>query len=452
MVERIEIGEPAELTATQIAVHLASGALSAEAVTRACLERIEAMDSSIHAWAYYDPQLAVMQAKEADRRRAQGLPLGPLHGVPIGLKDIIDARGMPTENGTPLDAGKRPWEDATLTQRLRNAGAVILGKTVTSELAYFHPGPTTNPHDATRTPGGSSSGSAAAVAAGMVPFAVGTQTNGSVIRPASFCGVVGYKPSFGSVPRTGVLKAAQSLDQVGFFARSIDDVALAATVMGADGQDRDCHLNPGPLLDMALSEPPVTPDIAMVHTPFSERLEPETSAGFSELIEVLGEHGTETALPEVFGRGAGWLAAIMASEMTRNLGHYAEQDAGQVSDAFKALMEQGRGVSAVDYLAARDMQPVLLDALEPLFERFDAIITPAAPGEAPADLSTTGDPIFCTLWSLCGLPAITLPLLSGPNNMPVGVQLVGAYGQDAQLLRTARWVLKQCQSNDEGAT
>lgn len=449
MVERMAMGDPALMTATEIAAHVADGALSAEAVTKACLQRIEALEPTVRAWAFCDPKLAMMEAREADRRRAQGRPMGPLHGVPVGLKDIIDARGMPTENGTPLDSGKRPLKDATVTRRLRDAGAIILGKTVTSELAYFHPGPTTNPHDPARTPGGSSSGSAAAVAAGMVPFAVGTQTNGSVIRPASFCGVVGFKPSFGTVPRTGVLRAAPSLDQVGFFARSIEDVALAAAVMGPDGEDQGCDFNAGPLLDTAMSTPPVTPDIAMVHTPFSERLDPETKSGFAEIVEVLGEHGTETALPELFGRGAGWLAAIMASEMTRNLGHYVEKDPSQVSDAFKALMEQGGQVSAVDYLAARDMQPVLLEALEPLFERFDAIITPAAPGEAPADLTTTGDPIFCTLWTLCGLPAVTLPLLNGPNGMPVGVQLVGAYGQDAQLLRTARWLLAQCQTDEE---
>ncbi len=451
MVEPVKTGDPALLTATEIAAQLADGVLTAEAVTKACLDRIEALEPTVRAWAFCEPQFALMQAKEADRRRAQGRPLGPLHGVPVGLKDIIDARGMPTENGTSLDSGNRPLKDATVTARLRNAGAVILGKTVTSELAYFHPGPTTNPHDSSRTPGGSSSGSAAAVAAGMVPFAVGTQTNGSVIRPASFCGVVGYKPSYGTVPRTGVLKAAPSLDQVGFFARSIEDVALAATVMGPDGEDGDCSFNAGPLLETALSTPPVTPDIAMVHTPFSERLEPETKAGFAEIIDVLGDHGTETVLPELFGRGAGWLATIMASEMARNLGHYPEKDPEQVSDAFKALMNQGNQISAVDYLAARDMQPILLEALEPLFERFDAIITPAAPGEAPADLTTTGDPIFCTLWTLCGLPAVTLPLLSGPNGMPVGVQLVGAYGQDAQLLRTARWLLAQCQT-DGGET
>ncbi|MBS3785773.1 MAG: amidase [Gammaproteobacteria bacterium] len=449
MVKRIEIGEPANLTASEIIYQLAEGSLSAEAVTKACLARIEALEPSVHAWAHYDSQLALMQAKEADRRRMQGLPLGPLHGVPIGLKDIIDARGLPTENGTPLDAGNRPLEDATLTRRLRNAGAVILGKTVSSELAYFHPGPTTNPHDPNRTPGGSSSGSAAAVAAGMVPFAVGTQTNGSVIRPAAFCGVVGYKPSFGAVPRTGVLKAAQSLDHVGFFARSVEDIALAACVMGPDDKDAGCTINPGPLLETALSDPLVAPDLAMVYTPFRKRLDETTLAGLAEVVDVLGEHATETELPEVFGRGAGWLATIMASEMARNLNHYVERGSDQISDAFKALMDQGNSTLAVDYLAARDMQQVLVDSLDPLFERFDAIMTPAAIGEAPADLTSTGDPIFCTLWTFCGLPAITLPILTGSNNMPVGVQLVGRRGQDAKLLRTARWVLSQCSAEEE---
>jgi len=449
MVKRVEIGEPADLTANQLVQQLAEGNLSAEAVTKACLARIEALEPTVHAWAHYDAQQAIMQAKEADRRRMQGLPLGPLHGVPVGLKDIIDARGLPTENGTPLDAGNRPLEDAALTQRLRNAGAIILGKTVTCELAYFHPRGTTNPHNPKRTPGGSSSGSAAAVAAGMVPFAVGTQTNGSVIRPAAFCGVVGYKPSFGAVPRTGVLKASQSLDHIGFFARSVEDVALAATVMGPDDKDPGCTINPGPLLGTAMSDPLINPDLAMVHTPFSERLDATTAAGLAEVVDALGGQATQTELPAVFGRGAGWLATIMASEMARNLNHYAERGPEHISDEFKALMDQGNKTSAVDYLAARDMQQVLVDSLEPLFERFDAIMTPATIGEAPADLSSTGDPIFCTLWTFCGLPAVTLPLLTGPNNMPVGVQLVGPRGQDAKLLRTARWVLAQCSIDKE---
>ena len=449
MAERMAIGEPADLSASEAVEFMAQGALSAQGLAEACLARIDSADARIGAWAQVDPHRAVLEARERDRRRADGLPLPALHGVPVGLKDIIDVRGLNTENGTPLDAGNRPSEDAGLVRRLRDAGAVIIGKTVTAELAYFHPGATRNPHDPERTPGGSSSGSAAAVAAGMVPFAVGTQTNGSVIRPASFCGVVGYKPSFGAVPRSGILRAAPSLDQVGFFARTVEDAALAGDLMGPDGDDADCHLNPGPLRTTALSEPPLPPDLAMIETPFWERTGVDTREGFAALLEVLGDHGTAAELPEVFGRGAGWLATVMAAEMARNLGHYLDRDPGQVSAAFKALIEQGRSIQAVDYLAARDMQAVMREALEPLFERFDAILTPAAPGEAPRDPDTTGDPIFCTLWTFCGLPAVTLPLLTGENGLPIGVQLVGPYGQDARLLRTARWLARQCAANVE---
>ena len=444
MAKRVAIGEPADLGAVEARRHLVDGSLKSRTLVEACLSRIQERDPEVGAFVHTDARRAEMEAREVDRRREQGLPLGPLHGVPVALKDIIDAQGYPTENGTPLDAGKRPWEDATVTRRLRDAGAVILGKTATAELAYQSPPATRNPFDPSRTPGGSSSGSAAAVAAGMVPFAVGSQTAGSVIRPASFCGVVGFKPSYGAVPRTGVLTAAPSLDHVGFFARSIEDVALAGEVMGPDGHDLDARVDPGPLLETALSAPPVTPDLALVKTPFWSRADEATQAGFEELLEVLGDHGTEAELPEVFARGAGWLATVMAAEMARNLGHYDERGDEQLSDRFRSLLTEGRAITAVDYLGARDMRGVLRDALDPLFERFDAIMTPAAPGEAPADLGHTGDPIFCTLWTFCGLPAVSLPLLTGPNGLPVGVQLVGAYGQDARLLRTARWLVDQC--------
>ncbi len=449
MAEQEATANPADLSAHEAARQIAAGALKAQALTEACLARIDSADDTLGAWVNIDRQRAVFEARERDRRRADGLPLSALHGVPVGVKDIIDAKGLPTENGTVVDAGNRPWEDAALVRRLRNAGAVIVGKTVTAELAYFHPGKTRNPHDPQRTPGGSSSGSAAAVAAGMVPFAVGTQTNGSVIRPASFCGVVGYKPSQGAVPRTGVLKAAPSLDQIGFFGRTVEDVALAGEIMGPDADDPGCHLNPGPLLADSLAEPPVTPDLAMVKTPFWDRAEAATRQGFEELLAVLGEHGTNAELPEVFARGAGWLATVMAAEMARNLGHYVDKSAEQMSEPFRSLVTQGREVAAVDYLAALDMQGVMRDSLEPLFERFDAILTPAAPGEAPAGLDSTGDPIFCSLWTFCGLPAVTLPLLAGENGLPIGVQLVGAYGQDAKLLRTARWLVQQCAADVE---
>ncbi|HUF87406.1 MAG TPA: amidase [Thermohalobaculum sp.] len=449
--KRIEAANPAGLGAREAAWRIAEGALSSAELVAACLERIAAEDERVQAWAFFDPDRAMAEAGERDRRRARGQPLGPLHGVPVGIKDIIDVRGMPTGNGTPIDEGKKPWDDAAVTRRLRAAGAVILGKTVTTEFAYFHPGKTRNPHDGSRTPGGSSSGSAAAVASHMVPLALGSQTNGSVIRPASFCGVVGFKPSFGAIPRTGALVLSPSLDHIGVFARSLEDAALAEAIMGPDGADRDARESPGPLSVTALAEPPVIPALAVVQTPFWDRAEPATHAAFAELEEALGGQADAVDLPEAFARGAGWLRAVMAAEMARNLGHYVDRAPEQCSDKIREIVAEGREIRAPDYLAARDMRAVLRDSLAPLFDRFDAIVTPAAPGEAPEGLESTGDPIFCTLWTFCGLPALSLPLLTGPTGLPVGVQLVGAPGQDARLLRTARWLVRQLSAAEENA-
>lgn len=440
--KRITAAEPTALSAREAAWRIAEGALTSAELVAACLERIAAEEERIEAWEFLDRDKAMAEAEERDRRRRRGLPLGALHGVPVGIKDIIDVKGMPTGNGTPVDAGWRPFADATVTRRLRAAGAVILGKTVTTELAYYQPGRTRNPHDPARTPGGSSSGSAAAVAAGMVPLALGSQTNGSVIRPASFCGVVGFKPSFGAVPRTGVLTIAPSLDHVGLFARTIEDAALAELLMGPDGRDADALESPGPLTATALARPPVTPALALVRTPFWEHADATTRAAFAELGEALGAQSDEVELPEVFARGAGWLDSVMAAEMARHLGHYVDRAPEQTSERLRERVAGGRALKATDYLAARDMRRVLRDTLGPVFDRFDAVVTPAAPGEAPEGPARgTGDPVFCSLWTFCGLPAISLPLMAGPNGLPVGVQLVGPHGQDARLLRTARWLV-----------
>lgn len=449
MGKRIEAVDPLLLTARDAAWRIADGVMTSSDYVASCLDRIAEEEERVQAWEFIDRDKAMRQAENCDRRRRLGLPLPPLHGVPVAIKDIINVEGMPTGNGTALDGGRNAQEDATVVRRLRDAGAVILGKTVTSEFAYYQPGKTHNPHDPSRTPGGSSSGSAAAVASAMVPLAIGTQTNGSVIRPASFCGVVGYKPSFGAIPRTGILRLAPSLDQVGIFARSIEDAALVECLMGPDDVDPDITQSPGPLSATAASEPPVTPDLAFARTPFWDRADGETQLAFGELQEALGSQLETIELPEVFARGAGWLEAIMAAEMARNLGHYVDRAPDQVSDRFRQLIEDGRVMKAVDYQGARDMRQVLRDALKLVFERFDAIVTLSAPGEAPQSLDTTGDPIFCSLWTFCGLPAISLPLLTGPNGMPVGVQLVGAPGQDARLLRTARWLVRTLSEEGE---
>jgi Asp-tRNA(Asn)/Glu-tRNA(Gln) amidotransferase A subunit family amidase len=431
------------MAATDLRDRLARGEFSAADLTDAFLARIAEEDPKLGAFAYLDPTLARKMAVALDAYRGTGRALGALHGLPVGVKDIIDTADMPTENGTPIDAGRRPSKDATVVQRLRAAGAVIIGKTVTTEFASFYPGKTRNPHNHDHTPGGSSSGSAAAVAAGMVPLAIGTQTAGSVIRPASFCGVVGFKPTHGMIPRTGILHQEPALDTVGVFARSVTDAALLAdAIAGHDPLDPDTRLMAPPrLFDIAQSEPPVAPTLAFVKTPFWDKAADETKEGFAELVEALADTCREVALPEIFSEGASAQRALMNVGFARNLGLYYDRGKEKLSDHARKMIEEGREVSAVNYLEARDWREALNNGLEQLFDRYDAIVTPAAAGEAPRDLSTTGDPVFNAFWKLCGVPAVTLPLLEGPRGLPVGVQLVGRRGEDARLLRTARWLV-----------
>jgi len=431
------------MAATDLRDRLARGEFSAADLTDAFLARIAEEDPKLGAFAYLDPTLARKMAVALDAYRGTGRALGALHGLPVGVKDIIDTADMPTENGTPIDAGRRPSKDATVVQRLRAAGAVIIGKTVTTEFASFYPGKTRNPHNHDHTPGGSSSGSAAAVADGMVPLAVGTQTAGSVIRPASFCGVVGFKPTHGMIPRTGILRQEPALDTVGVFARSVTDAALLAdAIAGHDPLDPDTRLMAPPrLFDIAQSEPPVAPTLAFVKTPFWDKAADETKEGFAELVEALADTCREVALPEIFSEGASAQRTLMNVGFARNLGLYYDRGKEKLSDHARKMIEEGREVSAVNYLEARDWREALNNGLEQLFDRYDAIVTPAAAGEAPRDLSTTGDPVFNAFWTLCGVPAVTLPLLEGSRGLPVGVQLVGRRGEDARLLRTARWLV-----------
>jgi len=437
------VSDPADLTALAARERLADGALSAAQMTTACLQRIAAREDKIQAWTCVDEPLALQRAEMLDGYRRAGHPLGPLHGLPVGIKDIIDTQDLPTENGTVLDSGRRPTDDAGLVGRLRAAGAVILGKTATTECAYLAPTGTRNPFDPERTPGGSSSGSAAAVASGMVPFAVGTQTGGSVIRPASFCGVVGFKPTFGLIGRSGVLRTSRHLDTVGTFGRTVEDAALLADVLaGHDRGDPDTAPMAAPrLLDVALSAPPVTPQVAFVKTPAWSAVEPDCAEGFAELVEALGDNCDEVELPGIFAEGSTAHRRIMLAEMAHNLRHYHERGAAQLAAETLAAIEEGRTVSADEYLAALDWREPLYAGLEEIFERYDAIVTPAAPGEAPRGLDSTGSAAFNVLWSLTGVPAVTLPLLTGANGMPIGVQLVGRRNDDGRLLRTARWLV-----------
>jgi Asp-tRNA(Asn)/Glu-tRNA(Gln) amidotransferase A subunit family amidase len=442
---------PADLTALQARDEIARGAVKAVELTEACLERIAERDAEVEAFAHLDRTHAVGQAEALDRHRASGRPLGPLHGVPVALKDVIDTRDFPTENGTQFDAGRRPGRDAAVAERLRAAGAVIIGKTVTTELAVFTPGKTRNPHDKGRTPGGSSSGSAAAVAAGMVPLAVGTQTNGSVIRPASFCGVVGFKPSRGLISRRGILTQSPPLDAVGTFSRTIEDAALLAdAVAGHDSGDPQTIVAAPPgILAVAMSRPPVKPSLALVRSPVWDKADPDVREGFAELAETLGDRVNEVELPTPFERAHEWHRAINLADLALHYARYYDRDKSLLSDRLRGMIEEGQSIRAVDYNRALEGMAVLNSGLEKLFERYDAIVTPAAPGEAPLGLDATGDPSFSTLWTYCGVPALTLPLLTGSNGMPIGVQLVGRHLYDGRLLRTARWLEARLQADGQ---
>ncbi len=429
------------LSARALRQRLADGALKAVAVAEAYLDAIEAQDSEIHAFVWFDPGFVRHQAAELDRARTAGRPVGRLHGVPVAIKDIIDTARIPTENGTGMDKGRVPDKDAWIVARLKAEGAIIMGKTVTAELAFMHPGPTRNPANTAHTPGGSSSGSAAAVAAGMVPLAIGTQTGGSVIRPAAFCGITGFKPSFGAIPRSGILSQSPTLDTVGVFARDAADAALLAEVLfGHDAGDAATVPATAPqLLDIATTPAPVHPDFAFVRLPGFDAADPDTIAAFRELTDHLGEHCFEAPLPKAYDDAAALRERINFAEMAHCFHRYDRPDA-DLSKEIRAALDTGRAVSAKDYLAARDWQKVLLAGIDEIFDRADAILCPAAPGPAPEGLDTTGSAIFNGLWTYLGLPAITLPLLEAGNGLPMGVQLVGRKGSDARLLRTANWL------------
>lgn len=416
------------LSATALAQGLREGVFTAEAVVQDCLAHIAAREPEVQAWTHLDPGQVLAQARAADRRRAAGLPLGALHGIPVGIKDIIDTADMPTENGTVLHAGRRPGKDAAIITRLRNAGAIIVGKTVTTELATYAPGKTRNPHHPEHTPGGSSSGSAAAVAAGMVPLAVGTQTNGSAIRPAAFCGVYGYKPTAGLIPRAGVLRQSPALDQIGVFARTVDDAALLAAQL----MERS--------IDFTATDSDVPPRLAFVRTPRWQDATDDTRAAYNRLIEGLGSHVTEVTMPAAAAPAWDWHRTVMEAEIAANFEAEWRTGKDRLSASLRGQIERGLATSAADYRHALAQIPLVNALFEDLYSKYDAILTPSVAGTAPRGLGSTGDPAFCTLWTFCGMPAINVPLLRGANGLPLGVQLVGPRMGDARVLRAACWL------------
>jgi Asp-tRNA(Asn)/Glu-tRNA(Gln) amidotransferase A subunit family amidase len=430
------------LPASKAAQLIREGALSSVDLVRDCLARINETDSQIGAWAHVDAERAMGQAAKLDDIRKRGYPLGKLHGVPIGLKDIIDTKDAPTECGTDIFAGRQPDADAALVERLVDAGAIVIGKTVTTELAFMHPSKTRNPHNVAHTPGGSSSGSAAAVAAYHVPIAVGTQTNGSVIRPASYCGTYGFKPSRGMISRRGVLRTSKSLDQVGAFARSAEDVSLVADALSAyDPKDNlsfarpraDCH--GGYWQDV-----PVEPDLVWLDMPYDNRLANDAREGLAEVVERLNGRVERIPAPNTFANLVEAQRVIHQFEFCQHLQETLDAHRDALSEELKTIVKTGRGISADMYAEAISYMEAAEAFFDTFFHDYDAIIAPSAGGEAPKIEDGTGDPIFSTIWTLCGLPCLTMPLLVGEKDLPIGVQLIGARERDDRLLRTARWV------------
>lgn len=437
------------LGAIDLRDQIAAGKITAVEAASAFIERIGQREESVQAWAWFDPDFVLRQAGELDARRAAGKAIGPLHGLPVGIKDIVDTAGIPTENGTIIDAGRVPDKDAAIVEKLKSAGAIIMGKTVTTELALLHPSRTRNPVNADHTPGGSSSGSAAAVRAEMVPLAIGTQTAGSVIRPAAFCGVTGYKPTFGAISRRGVLSQAQSLDTIGVFAKDVPGAALLAEALfGYDQADAATRPGPHPnLFKTASSDVPVQPLFAFVRTPYwDDRADAETKAALGELVAKLDDQCFSVDLPGACAGADEARQRIQFAELSRNFYNYQKQGADRLSDKMNDAIAEGSATSARDYLSALGWKDLLNSLFEDIFLRCTAILTPAAPGPAPAGFETTGDPVFNGLWTMCGLPAVTIPLTHASNGLPLGVQLVGRRGDDARLLRTARWLSDFCKS------
>ena len=430
------------LTASEALAAIASGRLSSVKLVKSCLARIAETDGTIKAWAFLDEGAALAQAAECDRIRIAGLATGPLHGIPVALKDIIDTAKMPTQRGSVIFEGRQTDHVARLVELLREAGAVIMGKTVTTELAFVHANETRNPHNPDHTPGGSSSGSAAAVAAMHVPLAIGTQTNGSVIRPASFCGVFGFKPTRGVISRDGILQTSVSLDQVGCFGRSLADVALLTDAIGGyDQRDAVSFARPRPNMSAgAAADAPVTPALAWFDLPFNDRLSDDALDGIDAVIEILGPSVERMAAADTLSDLVAVQATIHEYEIAQHQAEVFETHWDQISDTLRPVITRARMITKTQYDDALAVKTSAEGFFKAFFMDYDAIIAPSAAGEAPTFGNGTGDPIFCTLWTLAGLPCISLPMLVGETGLPIGVQLIGPAEKDDRLLRTARWL------------
>lgn len=426
------------LPATRLARMIAAHEVNCEAVTHSFVDAVHEHEGQVRAFAWFEAARALQTARELDRVDWRG----PLHGLPVAIKDNIDTADIASEYGSAIFLGHVPQADAACVEALRVAGAYVFGKTVTAELANFSPGPTRNPRGLEHTPGGSSSGSAAAVAAHMVPFAIGTQTAGSVIRPASYCGVVGFVPTRGAVPRSGVKAVSDTLDVVGAFARSVEDVAFLAAGLALQPQWQHA-----PAKAQA-------PRIAWTATPWSSQLAPSMLSALEKVARLLGGRGARvreiswpyepSADQPAFTRLADAQRTVQLFETARQLGPEAQYRRELLSSRLAALIDEGRSVSGPDYVDALQVGRRCADEIDQLFGDADVLLAPSAPGEAPLGLGTTGDPQFNRPWHFLGGPQISLPvptaIAHGESGLPLGLQVIGRPGDDERSLAAARWI------------
>ena len=438
------------LSANELAAQLREGEISSVEVCSQYIERIGKFEKDVKAWSHFNKKLLLEKAAEADEHRISGKPLGLLHGLPVAVKDIIGTLDMPTECGTTIRKKMTASQDSEVVNLLKVAGAIIMGKTETTELAYFHPGKTTNPHDYKRTPGGSSSGSAAAVAAHMAPLSIGSQTNGSTIRPASYCGVVGYKPSYGLISRYGILKQSDKLDQVGIFGKSVEDVALLAKVLIKKDlfDPSTIHYSAEDMMDVCRKGPLFDPKFIFYKTKNWKNLDKESQESFEIFIKTFKKNIEVFDTPSYFDDIPKYHKIIHETDMANNFQLYYKKYKKKLSKEMVSAIERGLKNSATEYAEAIDFMKRSYDSYKEVFEDYHGVLTPASSGVAPKGLGNTGSPEFSTVWTYLGLPSISLPLLTGKNDLPLGIQLIGDKHDDLRFLGVASWVEKNCKQND----
>ena len=438
------------LNVEQIANQIKDGKISSREVCEIFIERINKFEKDIKAWAHFDKKLLLSKADEADEHRKSGKPMGSLHGVPVAVKDIIGTFDMPTECGTVLRKGAKS-QNAEIIDLLISAGAIVMGKTATSELAYLGPPATRNPHDYTRTPGGSSSGSAAVIASYMAPLSIGSQTGGSIIRPASFCGVVGYKPSYGLISRNGVLRTSNKLDHIGVFGKTVEDVALLAKILiKKDSYDEaTIHFSSENMLEECKKGPLYDPKFIFYKTDAWKIIDKKSRDAFEYFIKSFKKNIEIFDTPSYFKDINKYHQIIHETDLANNFAAYYKKSKNKLSNYMQKAISNGNKHSAKEYAEAIDFMKRSYESYKEVFEDYHGVLSPSSPGVAPKGLKSTGTAEFNRFWSFMGTPCISLPLLQGENNLPLGVQLIGDKYDDLRFLGVARWLEQKSKNYNE---